>query len=397
MTKIIRKRGQDGEIALKLDISKAYDKVDWAYLHQRMVSMGFCEGWIKWMMRCVTTVVYEFCFNGMTVGPIVPGRGLRQGDPLSPYLFLFCVEGLSNTLDKAAERGEITGCRVSASAPEITHLLFADDSFLFFKAHVNEVLKIKSILEEYATQSGQAINFQKSGIFYSSNVRRDKQIEFSEILGVSNDISTSNYLGLPALLGRSKKRRFGFLKEKVTKRLQAWSAKPISRAGKTVLLKNAAQSIPSYCMVCFLLPKTLCQEIERLFNEYWWKSGTGQRKGIHWQSWESMSMSKGRGGLGFRSLYGFNVALLGKQVWRLVNCPDLLVSRVLKAKYFPKSSMLHATKGSNSSSVWVGIWQVKDMLKDGYRWVVGNGKDIVATKDHWLRNKAGFCLEDFHG
>ena len=159
MTKIIRKRGQDGEIALKLDISKAYDRVDWAYLHQRMVSMGFCEGWIKWMMRCVTTVVYEFCFNGMTVGPIVPGRGLRQGDPLSPYLFLFCVEGLSNTLDKAAEREEITGCRVSASAPEITHLLFADDSFLFFKAHVNEVLKIKSILEEYATQSGQAINF----------------------------------------------------------------------------------------------------------------------------------------------------------------------------------------------------------------------------------------------
>ena len=214
---------------------------------------------------------------------------------------------------------------------------------------------------------------------------------------MSNDISTSNYLGLPALLGRSKKRRFGFLKEKVTKRLQAWSAKPISRAGKTVLLKNAAQSIPSYCMMCFLLPKTLCQEIERLFNEYWWKSGTGQRKGIHWQSWESMSMSKGRGGLGFRSLYGFNVALLGKQVWRLVNCPDLLVSRVLKAKYFPKSSMLHANKGGNSSSVWVGIWQVKEMLKDGCRWVVGNGKDIVATKDHWLRNKAGFCVEDFHG
>ncbi|KAL8114291.1 hypothetical protein AgCh_021226 [Apium graveolens] len=302
-----KKRGQDGEITLKLDVSKAYDRVDWSYLHQRMVVMGFCEGWIKWMMRCVTTVVYEFCFNGMTVGPIIPGRGLRQGDPLSPYLFLFCVEGLSIALDNTAARGKIHGCRISTSAPEITHLLFADDIFLFFKAEVSEVLKIKSILEEYAVKSGQSINFQKSGIFYSSNIRRDKQVEFSEILGVSNDISSSNYLGLPALIGRSKKRVFGFLKEK---------------------------------------------EIERLFNEYWWKSGNGQRRGVHWHSWESMSMSKGKGGLGFRSLYGFNVALLGKQVWRCMSCPNLLVSRVLKARYFSDSSLLHAVKGNNSSTVW---------------------------------------------
>lgn len=165
-----KRRGQDGEIALKLDVSKAYDRVDWSYMYQRMIAMSFCEGWIKWMMRCVTTVVYEFCFNGMTVWPIVPGRGLRQGDPLSPYLFLFCVEGLSNALDNAAARGEIHGSRISTSAPEITHLLFADDSFVFFKAEVGEVLKIKYVLEEYAVKSGHSINFQKSGIFYSSNV-----------------------------------------------------------------------------------------------------------------------------------------------------------------------------------------------------------------------------------
>lgn len=88
---------------------------------------------------------------------------------------------------------------------------------------------------------------------------------------MSNDISSSNYLGLPMLIGRSKKRVFGFLKEKVTKRMQSRSAKPISRAGKTVLIKNVAQSIPSYCMSCFLLPKTLCEEIERMFNKYWWR------------------------------------------------------------------------------------------------------------------------------
>lgn len=116
--------------------------------------------------------------------------------------------------------------------------------------------------------SGQAINYQKLGIMFSSNVRRDKQVEFSTLLGVHNDISESKYLGLPSSVGRSKKRVFGYLKEKVCKRIQSWRAKAISRAGKVVLIKNVAQSIPSYCMSCFFLPKSLSQEIERIFNNY---------------------------------------------------------------------------------------------------------------------------------
>lgn len=90
-------------------------------------------------MLCVTTVTYNVCFNGYSVGPISPQRGLRQGDPLSPYLFLLCVEGLSSSLRQAAENGRINGCRISSGAPSVTHLLFADDSFLFFRAEKEEV------------------------------------------------------------------------------------------------------------------------------------------------------------------------------------------------------------------------------------------------------------------
>lgn len=94
-------------------------------------------------MRCVSTVSYEIGFNGMTNGPINPKRGIRQGDPLSPYIFLFCVEGLSNLLDKANEEGRINGCRVSMGAPEITHLLFVDDSVFFFRATSEEATSVK--------------------------------------------------------------------------------------------------------------------------------------------------------------------------------------------------------------------------------------------------------------
>lgn len=171
-------------MVLKLDIGKAYDRVDWQFLKQRMQMLRFCSKWIDWIIKCVTTVSYDVCFNGSTIGPVFPMRGLRQGDPLSPYFFLFCVEGLSNSLDAAAEEGRLLGCRISLNAPEVTHLLFVDDSFLFFKASTEEANCVKGILEDYAVASGQAVNFMKSGVFYSSNVRRDKQAELSAILGV---------------------------------------------------------------------------------------------------------------------------------------------------------------------------------------------------------------------
>lgn len=108
-----KKKGNDGEVALKLDISKAYDKVSWDFLCGRMRSMGFCSKWIDWMLLCVKTVSYNFCLNEDLVGPIVPNRGFRQGDPLSPYLFLLCVEGLSNMLDQASSNDNIHGCIIN--------------------------------------------------------------------------------------------------------------------------------------------------------------------------------------------------------------------------------------------------------------------------------------------
>lgn len=248
------------------------------------------------------------------MGPISPKRGLRQGDPLSPYLFLFCVEVLSNSLDLTAEKWRIHGCRISPNALEITHLLFAEDSFLFFKATTEEATHIKSIMENYATESGQAVNFMKSGMFCSSNVRQDKQEELSGILWVYNDISSSNYLRLSSLVGRSKKRVFSFLKDRVIKRIDGWKAKPISRAEKSILIKNVAQALPSYCMTFFLLPKSLLQEIERLFTAYWWSSASNRSKGIRWTSRGAMCEAKCKVGPRFKNMYGFNIALLGKHV-----------------------------------------------------------------------------------
>lgn len=242
------------------------------------------------------------------------------------------------------------GCQISPASPTISHLLFIDDSFLFFQGTTEEVLSIKKILMDYEKSSGQCVNFQKSGIHFSVNVSREKQREISQILEVHNDITSTKYLGLPSLVGRSKRRVFGYFKDLTCKRIQAWQVKQLSQAGKTILIRNVAQAIPAYSMSCFLLPKSLCQELEQLYNNYWWSSkhGTGQ-KGLNRLSWNNMSLPKSKGGLGFRNLYDFNIALLGKHVWNFICNPNSLVARVFKRRYFPNSHVLKASRGEGSS------------------------------------------------
>lgn len=117
---------------MKIDVSKAYDRVSWTYLRAIMTKLGFAERWVAWMFMCVSSVHYVVLVNNEEVGP---GRGLRQGDPLSPYLYILCAEGLTSLLRQAKLAGRIHGVRICRGAPPISHLLFANDSFLFFQDH----------------------------------------------------------------------------------------------------------------------------------------------------------------------------------------------------------------------------------------------------------------------
>ena len=150
---------KQGNAALKIDISKAYDRIRWPYLKAVLCRMGFSKKWVKWIMLCVSSVTYSVLINNHHVGPIVPQRGLRQGGPLSLYLFILCAEGLSALLKKAEAQNIIHGVRVCRGAPTVSHLLFADDSFLFFKVMEDECKALKDLLKIYEIDSGQSINF----------------------------------------------------------------------------------------------------------------------------------------------------------------------------------------------------------------------------------------------
>ncbi|CAN1788787.1 Transposon TX1 uncharacterized 149 kDa protein [Linum perenne] len=156
-----RRLVKDGEAALKIDISKAYDRVEWGYLEAIMRKMGFSEWWVERMLMCIKAVDYSVLINTSRTEQFRPERGLRQGFPLSSFLFVLCVEGLSALLRRGLRRGELHGVRVCRGAHYLSHLFFADDNFLFFRAEIQEVRKLKSILEDYGEASGQLINYDK--------------------------------------------------------------------------------------------------------------------------------------------------------------------------------------------------------------------------------------------
>lgn len=220
---------------------------------------------------------------------------------------------------------------------------------------------LKDIFMRYEKASGQKINFDKSCISFSHNVPPNSQNTLAAILGVIRVDKHDTYLGLPMDISYSKVEAFSFLKERVQKRLQGWREKTLSNAGKEVLIKAVIQSIPTYVMSCFELPKQLCNDINQCIARFWW-GVKGDEKKIHWLAWEKLCDPKIEGGMGFRDLTLFNLSLLAKQGWRLLRNPGSLVAQIFKAKYYPHTSFLNAPCLPGMSYSWRSILAGREVL-----------------------------------
>lgn len=351
-------------MAVKLVMSKAYDRVEWKFVEEIMKKMGFEAGWVKSLMKCVSTVSYSVVINGNKGEIFCPTRGLRQRDPLSPFLFLFCGEGLSSLMRIANKRKILKGVKASRSGPSIFHLLFVDDCILFTEATEEGAQALKLILKEYEIGSGQCVNYEKPTVFFSLNTQDGVIASVIGILGVRRSTDPERYLGLPNLVGRKKRAAFQVLKDRFKQRIDNWSIRHLSQGGKEIFIKAVLQSIPTYTTACFLLPKSLCIELEEIIAKFWWQKGRN-KKGIHWFVWKELCSLKEDGGLGFQDLEKFNIALLAKQGWRLFNFPDSLLARVLKAKYYPQSEFFKAWLGNLPSLTWRSVWAARGLLEKG--------------------------------
>ena len=241
---------------------------------------------------------------------------------------------------------------------------------------------IKSILASYGCASGQRVNFNKSSISFSSNVVAGVVSQVCAELDVHVTSDHGTYLGLPSCIGRKKKTVFQSIRDKVWQKLQGWSMKMLSKAGKEILLKTVAQVMPNYAMNVYLLPLDLCKELEIMMNSFWWGSKrNGGGSGINWMKWECLCKPKDFGGIGFKQLHLFNISMLGKQMWNLFIHPNSFVAKILKARYFPRSSVLDASLGSNPNFIWRSIMAAKDIVIKGSRLQIGSGQQVLIGSD----------------
>ncbi|XP_074313686.1 uncharacterized protein LOC141648876 [Silene latifolia] len=342
-------------------------------------------------MRCVRTVSYEVLINGSPSAAFVPGRGLRQGDPLSPYLFILCAEVLSSMIRRKVEEGVLHGIRVAPLSPVVSHLFFADDSLIFVKANETQARVVMDLLGQYESASGQLVSKEKTTVSFSKGTaawRRDKVVS---VLGVRVVQEQGKYLGLPTVIGHSKQVLNKVVRDKLNSKMQGWRGKLFSRAGREILIKAVAQSIPTYAMSVFKLPANFCDELRSIVSRFWWGSENGKRK-ISWVAWEAMCRAKAKGGMGFRDFGKFNLALLAKQAWRLICNEESLMVRVLKGKYFPNCSFMDAVVGNNSSYTWRSICEAKHVMGLGVRRRVGDGKGTRVWLDPWIPGTSSRCV-----
>jgi hypothetical protein len=197
-----------------------------------------------------------------------PTRGLRQGDPLSPFLFLFVADGLSSLLEHEVQQGGLSAIKVCRNAPGISHLLFADDTLLFFRASTEEAARVKHVIEAFETGTGQLINPSKCSISFAASVAQDVQSEIRNTLQVVSEGLEDKYLGLPTPSGRMHKGRFENLQARLSKKLMDCGYDWMSQSARAIFIQVVAQAIPTYIMGVFKLPFAIYDELTKLIREY---------------------------------------------------------------------------------------------------------------------------------
>ncbi|KAJ9705360.1 hypothetical protein PVL29_003414 [Vitis rotundifolia] len=305
------KRNESG-VLCKLDLEKAYDHLNWNFLLFVMQSMGFGEKWIWWISWCISIASFFALINGTPAGFFNSSRGLRQGDPLSPHLFVIGIEALSRLILKAMRGGFLSGCKVNGRSGDgalVSHLLFADDTLVFCKASQDQMAYLSWLLMWFEAILGLRINLDKSEILPVGRVENLEALALE--VGCKVGRLPTSYLGIPLGANHKSVVVWDEVEERFRKRLAMWKRQFISKGERITLIRSTLSSMSIYLMSLLRMPRVVSLRFEKIQRDFLWGGGTLERK-PHLVKWDTICLDKRKGGLGVRRLSTLNRALLCK-------------------------------------------------------------------------------------
>lgn len=316
---------------MKLDIQKAYNMVDWRFLCKVLEAFGFSLQWINFIYRCTSTTKILILINGTPKGFFDTSRGIRQGDPLSPSLYIIMAEAFGRALTKAHIEGKINGITVTKNIFNITHQQYANDTILPCESSIIEALNIKSIIQQYMEASGQKVNASKSEIFFI-NTRPKKETQICNIMGYKKGKFPCKYLGIELEKGSRSNKAWHNTFNKLDSQIGGWKDKWFTKVGKVTKIRAVLSSLSTYPMSCLPLAKHTNKKFEAKFRKFLCNDSTDLNK-LALIKWDNICKPKDLGGLGIKNLCWQNEALGAKLAWRLFIEREQKWAKVLYNKY----------------------------------------------------------------
>jgi hypothetical protein len=380
--------GMPGVIC-KLDLEKAYDHVNWNFLLYMMKRCGFGERWRGWIEWCISSARFSILVNGTPEGFFNSSRGIRQGDPLSPLLFVLVMEALSRMVNATVEQGLLSGFGVGErvfSDLVVAHSLFADDTLIFCEACPEQLRYVRLILLCFEAVSGLKVNLSKSELMAVGEVENIGTL--AAYLGCRVACLPMKYLGLPLGAAYKDISTWDGVMEQMERRLAGWKKIYLSKGGRLTLIKSTLSNLPTYYLSLFPVPMSVANRIEKIQRDFLW-GGMGDEKKLHLVSWNQVCRPLRAGGLGIRNIFKFNKALLGKWLWRYATEREALWYKVIKEKYEEQDGgwCSKEVSGTFGVGLWKHIRRGWDMFAQNVRFEVGLGSKILFWHDTWCGNQ----------
>ncbi|GJQ97442.1 RNA-directed DNA polymerase, eukaryota [Tanacetum coccineum] len=345
----------------KVDFEKAYDSICWDYLQDVMFKMGFGRKWCAWIRGCLESSVTSILVNGSPTDEFKIRRGVRQGDPLSTFLFILAMKGLHMLISRAIHSSQLHGLQIGNGDITLSHLFYADDAIFLGDWNVRNVLNIVLLLQCFFLVSGLKLNLAKCRLM-GVGVPMGEITEMASIIGC--EASTIPFIYLGVSVGGNMTRIGGWkeLIDKFKTRLSRWKVKTLSVGGRLTLLKSVLGSIAIYYMSIFKTPIAVIKELETIRNKFFLGADVDENK-MTWIKWNKVMASKKDGGLGIGSLYGFNRALLFKWKWRFMSHPSALWVLVIKSLFGHHGGVQDSEPRGSVGSNWLNILKVSRNLE----------------------------------